>query len=480
MTKNFLHSGGIGDIIWSLPTVIKICRLSNCKAKLFIKAKNRWNTGAHQFNMLKRLLLTQPYIDDVIEYPLTDFFQYVMEPTIDFDLDKFRASGMCQREHLVLTHLRVFGLPFDNWATPWLDTSNINIDKPSEKYCLINWTGRVPDQTLDWKRVWNEEVLSRFSRDQVYFIGLDTELAEFEKMVGEKLKHLKTTDMYDVAAYIKNADACFCNQSSFHSLCVSMGKEFWLELSDRWGATCFTGTTNEHILTNRRLPMSSEINKYEKKITSQNGEDGIIQYILSKIGTTNKFCVEFGIHAHEGNTVHLRKSGWNCLWMDGGGDGNIVKRERINAENINELFAKYSVPKEFDILSIDIDSNDYYVWKAITGYNPRMVIIEYNAKIPITESLSVAYDPNGVWKGDDYMGASLLAMFNLGKKKGYTLVACDTSGTNAFFVRNDLVPGNFEVKGIEELYCPPNYGEIVNGRHIGHRDSGRKMVKVED
>ena len=99
-----------------------------------------------------------------------------------------------------------------------------------------------------------------------------------------------------------------------------------------------------------------------------------------------------------------------------------IKKEKVDASNINFLLAKYSVPREFDLLSIDIDSNDYYVWKALEGYSPRIVVIEYNASFPPTESKTIKYDPNFVWDGTNYYGASLLALKKLGQSKGYILI----------------------------------------------------------
>lgn len=218
--------------------------------------------------------------------------------------------------------------------------------------------------------------------------------------------------------------------------------------------------------------------KFEQKALSQHGEDGLIKTIFNKIGTTNKFCVEFGVHLNEGNTLYLKSKGWDCLWMDAQGDGEVIKKEFITAENINQLFIKYNVPNEFDLLSIDIDFNDYWVWKAIEGYSPRVVIVEYNASVAVTESKAVPYDPNDYWAGDDYFGASLLALVNLGKTKGYTLITCDTSGANAFFVRNDLIQDNFEIRSIVEIYNKPGYGEKINNEYVGHPKSGKHMIPV--
>jgi len=136
------------------------------------------------------------------------------------------------------------------------------------------------------------------------------------------------------------------------------------------------------------------------------------------------------------------------------------------------------VPKNFDLLSIDVDFNDYWVWKAVKDYFPRVISIEYNACYPPTESKTVPYDSHGKWdKRTNYFGASLLALVKLGLSKGYTLVGCDSNGINAFFVKNELVQNKIK-KTIHELYKPPKYGVIINGVYVGHQQSKRKLVNV--
>lgn len=154
-----------------------------------------------------------------------------------------------------------------------------------------------------------------------------------------------------------------------------------------------------------------------------------------------------------------------------------IKNERVTAENIQDLFLKYSVPKNFDLLSIDIDYNDYWVWKSITDYFPRVVIIEFNSSIPPNESRVVPYDPDATWDGTNYFGASLLALKNLGSKKGYTLVGCDSNGVNAFFIKSDLIE-NASIPKIEKLYHSPKYGEIIDGIHVGHPQNDKKMMEI--
>ena len=114
----------------------------------------------------------------------------------------------------------------------------------------------------------------------------------------------------------------------------------------------------------------------ELKVHSQNGEDGVLEMIFAEIGVTNKFFVEFGCgDATECNAAYLLEQGWHGLMMDGVGVSRnqraTVRREFITAENINFLFQKYEIPDVFDLLSVDIDGNDFWVWQAIT-HRPRV------------------------------------------------------------------------------------------------------------
>ena len=218
------------------------------------------------------------------------------------------------------------------------------------------------------------------------------------------------------------------------------------------------------ILSDSRHQDPKKLNQHEYKVWSQNGEDGIIAEIFRRIGTTNRYFVEFGASdGSENNSALLVRQGWSGLWMDA--DTKAVKKAKesfrseidagrlailetfITSENIEDLFRQARVPEEMDLLSIDIDRNDYYVWEKIAHYRPRVVIIEYNAMVPPTMSWVVPYDPKAFgWAkfGDlPTNGASLKALEELGVKKGYSLVGCDLCGVNAFFVRNDLLGDRF-------------------------------------
>ena len=213
-----------------------------------------------------------------------------------------------------------------------------------------------------------------------------------------------------------------------------------------------------------------DLSAFERRIYSQNGEDGVIAEIFRRIGTGPRFAVEFGVgDGSECMTRCLFEQGWDVLQMDARAGPPPVKHERITAENVNALFAKYGVPHGLDLLVIDIDGNDFWVWKAIdNAYQPRLVVVEYNASIPPILARSVAYDPDLVWDGSTYFGASLLALSWLARAKGYDLVYCDNSGTNAFFVRSDV--NDLPALTPTLAYREPRYG--------AHRPAARAMVEI--
>jgi hypothetical protein len=206
----------------------------------------------------------------------------------------------------------------------------------------------------------------------------------------------------------------------------------------------------------KRRDMAVQLGKYGKKVYSQNDEDGIIEYLFCRIEPTSQFFVEIGVSPRwrngrrvdihefglECNCRLLAERGWKGLMIDGKQypPPFNVKSEFITAENINLILSKYGAPPEFDLFSLDVDGNDYWIWKALT-YHPRVVVIEYNPSLAAGESKTIRYDPQFSWASNGctkYYGASLLALKKLGDAKGYTLVYAN--GVNAFFVKSVLVP----------------------------------------
>lgn len=202
-----------------------------------------------------------------------------------------------------------------------------------------------------------------------------------------------------------------------------------------------------------RAAIADQVSGYNKIHYSQTGEDGLLGFIFENIGTTlNPFFVDVG--AADGvwlsNTAYFRiTKGWKGLLFDG--DQTIpnpeVVKEVVSAENVNSLFERHLVPKEYDLLSLDIDGNDFWVWQAIdeARFSARVCIVEFNPNFEDNYvSLARKYDPGFNPSRDTdalnvhYYGATLAAMRKLGLSKGYSLV-CRAHILNLIFVRNDLL-----------------------------------------
>lgn len=181
------------------------------------------------------------------------------------------------------------------------------------------------------------------------------------------------------------------------------------------------------------------------RIWEDHGEEMLLDYIFEQIGVVSKFCVEFGAN-YRGPTWRLRKEfGWKSLLMDSAPNSEMsdIYCEMITKENINSLFLKYKVPAEYDFLSVDVDGNDYWIWRALDEkvFSARVVCIEYNCHIPPDQSVSLYYDPDRVYKQNKKYGASAAAFYNLAFLKGYSLV-CVAGFMNMIFIRNDLLDEN--------------------------------------
>lgn len=216
----------------------------------------------------------------------------------------------------------------------------------------------------------------------------------------------------------------------------------------------------------------TQINIHNKKITSQNGEDGIIDYIFKNIGTTNQKSCEIGFHSTECNTLELMKKGWNCLFVDYNYNqvrdfkkkySNFKKSNaiqcKVDKENINEILIQNNMSGSIDFLSLDVDGNDYYILKNISICSPRVLCIEYNASFGPEICCSVPYNSNRPDSTVDYWGASYNAFVKL--LKDYYLVAV-TSGVNLFFIRKDINLNN--ILKIEKAWQPPYSSTYTNNK----------------
>lgn len=226
---------------------------------------------------------------------------------------------------------------------------------------------------------------------------------------------------------------------------------------------------------------------FELRVFSQNGEDGVLAELLRRSGEGGRFFVEFGAGAGtQNNTAYLADVvGWSGLYLEQDAARAEALRARYTAtpvtvaqaavgpDTVDETFAEAGVPAELDVLSIDVDGQDYWIWRGLERFRPRIVIIEYNASLGPER---VCVEPEGtVGSSDqtDYGGASIAALRELGEAKGYRLVHTEVTGNNAFFLRVDQ-PGTYPAPELVPLR-PVNHFLIG----IGHPPdrTGRSYVR---
>jgi len=236
--------------------------------------------------------------------------------------------------------------------------------------------------------------------------------------------------------------------------------------------------------------------KHERTVFSQGGEDGVIEKIFEIIEPTSHFAIEFGgADGIEDSNIRnlILHHNWSGLFIEGveslarKAEENYKDMPRVKTlhawvypGNVEILFEENNVPRDVDFLVIDIDSNDYYVWRAIRDFRPKVVQIEVNGVFAPPQRAVVEFDPFNYWDGSDYYGASIQSYYELGKKKGYELIYCVKHGGNLFFVDEKY----FERFGIQDnspakLYRSPRYGvkrgsRAPNGR--GWLPNGKDLV----
>ena len=206
----------------------------------------------------------------------------------------------------------------------------------------------------------------------------------------------------------------------------------------------------ENLKTNARNPL----NKCGAKYFSQNDEDGITSEIVRRLGFKTGVFAEFGVgDGSENNTLILLANGWKGFWSGGEGlcfnhttnpDRFAFFQRWINRQNIVDIYEnglKVIGEKSVDILSFDLDGNDYYLIEKILSANisPKLLIVEYNSKFPAPIKWKIAYDEKHVWVFDDYFGASLAEYSDMLSRFGYTLICCNLTGSNAFFIKNEFM-----------------------------------------
>jgi len=227
--------------------------------------------------------------------------------------------------------------------------------------------------------------------------------------------------------------------------------------SDRLTRAAQVAQLQDHrrdLLESARNSDDRRLLKYGYRVYSQADEDGILHEILRRIGDGNKTFVEVGAGSGlENNTLFLLLQGWRGVWIEGSERRVAAARKHlasaiaerrlhvvqqfVNARKIDATLQQLA-PSQVDLLSIDLDGNDYYILDAIRSIQPRVIVTEYNAKFPPDITWVMEYNESHQWDSTDYFGASLKALETLLTAKGYSLVGCNLLGSNAFFVRHEL------------------------------------------
>jgi hypothetical protein len=234
------------------------------------------------------------------------------------------------------------------------------------------------------------------------------------------------------------------------------------------------------------------LNRFGAKYFSQTDEDGITLEIIRRLGIKAGTFAELGVgDGLENNTLILLANGWRGFWIGG---QDLVFNHKVNPkrfvffkawvslENLVPLMQQgfqNIATNELDVLSLDLDGNDYYFAKELLkmGTRPKLFILEYNAKFPPPIKWAIEYDANHSWDATDYFGASLASFSDLLAEFSYSLVCCNAAtGSNAFFVRNEFLSRFSDVpKNVDDIFVGCRY---QLHRQWGHPPSPKTVEQM--
>ena len=270
---------------------------------------------------------------------------------------------------------------------------------------------------------------------------------------------------------------------------LKLGRDWVLRpVVDRLDALHLSVGTLESRLV--RQSSISDLREAEFTVFSQRGEDGIIQYLVSHVPISTQTFVEIGVDDYRQSNTRflLRKDNWRGLIINAGkAHAQFLTSSRlrwmhridsvsafVTAENVNQIIANAGFAGDLGLLSIDLDGNDYWVFKAIDVVQPRILVAEYNSVLGPEHSVTVPYDPSFVRTDAHYsalyFGASLSALCSLAAERNYQFVGSNSGGVNAFFVRRDLAAG------LPDLSAQEGW---VESPHRESRDRRGRMTYVD-
>lgn len=251
-----------------------------------------------------------------------------------------------------------------------------------------------------------------------------------------------------------------------------------IEKSNESSSDCLTQIAQKQLIAAWKQQLASgqplSLRDVGFRCKSQFEEDGILLYIMTALGISRGTFVDIGsddgINSNCANLAVYH--GWDGLFIDG--NPNSIERGKkfydahantwafpprfkqamVTRENVNELVS--GMPSEVDLLSIDIDGNDYWVWEALTEVTPTVVIVETHVEFGM-RSIAVPYNKDYVYPGKhpDYHGASVVALAKLARSKGYRLVGSNSYGFNTIYIRNGLGEELFPEVSPESVLAHP-------------------------
>ena len=218
----------------------------------------------------------------------------------------------------------------------------------------------------------------------------------------------------------------------------------------------------QYLSTSIPAPFALQARRF--RLRSQNEEDGIVLALLEAVGVRTRRFVEIGSGGTGGNSAVLAHDlGWSGLMVDASKQAVRVARHElrpnpgvrvvqamVTPSSIDNLLREHGFDGEVDVLSIDVDSVDYWLLSALTVCSARVLVVEYNAHFGPTRAVTLPNAPRPPDAPPEYFGASLAALDKAATAKGYRLVLCEFSGVNAFFVRRELAP---EIPTLEPQYA---------------------------
>ena len=220
-----VHSGGIGDIIYSCYVLKKLYESNNEKFTFIIKRRNDYNNTVDNYESLKLLLQVQDYIKEVIPYDKSLHINEWDDISYNINFDNFRYVSNLMSKHLIESHLESLGLiHYNDWRnTSWLKYENeIYITEP---YVVINRTNRYINPNADWNKL-----LNKFINLRKVFVGMKNEYEDFINDFGNVCEYYPTKNLYETASLIRYSNYLLCNQSACLTIGQSLNKDIYVEV----------------------------------------------------------------------------------------------------------------------------------------------------------------------------------------------------------------------------------------------------------